>query len=105
MFVHVGQHETDVGCQQVVHLVPQRCFTQQLGSSDQVTNGHVKVSVTTGPVGDPGKWMSDQHLLKHEYLHFLSSATWLVLIRLIIFISFIGPLNDHLNYTHNIPKK
>ena len=64
MFVHICQHQTDVGGQQVIHLVPQRGLAEQLGAPDQVADGHVEVGVATGPVRNPGEWMSDQNLLE-----------------------------------------
>ena len=64
LLVHVGQHETDVGGQEVVHLIAQRGLTQQLGASDQIADGHMEVSVATGPVGDPGEGVGHQHILK-----------------------------------------
>ena len=64
MFVHICQHQTDVGGQQVIHLVPQGCLAQQLGAPDQVADGHVEVSVATGPVRNPGEWMSYQDVLQ-----------------------------------------
>ena len=36
LLVHVGEHEADVGGQQVVHLVAQRGLAQQLGPTHQV---------------------------------------------------------------------
>ena len=66
MFVHICQHQTDVGGQQVIHLISQGCLAKQLGASDQVTDGHVEVSVATGPVGDPGEGMSDQDVLEKQ---------------------------------------
>ena len=66
MFVHICQHQTDVGGQQVIHLVSQRRLAEQLGAPDQVADGHVEVSVATGPVGDAGEWMSYQDVLQKE---------------------------------------
>ena len=64
LFVHICQHKTDVGGQQVIHLVPQRGLAEQLGAPDQVADGHVEVGVATGPVGDPGEGMSYQDVLE-----------------------------------------
>ena len=64
LFVDVLHHAVDVGGQQVVHLVAQRGLAEQLGALDKVAYGHVEVSVATGPVGDPGEWMSYQNVLQ-----------------------------------------
>ena len=64
LFVHICQHQTDVGGQQVIHLVAQGRLAEQLGAPDQVADGHVEVSVATGPVRNPGEGMSDQNLLQ-----------------------------------------
>ena len=64
LFVHICQHQTDVGGQQVIHLVAKRRLAEQLGAPDQVADGHVEVSVATGPVGDAGEWMSYQDVLQ-----------------------------------------
>ena len=66
MFVHICQHETDVGCEQVIHLVPEGRLAEELGAPDQVADGHVEVGVATGPVGYPGEGMSDQDVLKYR---------------------------------------
>ena len=63
LFVHVGQHQADVGGQQIVHLVAQGGLTQQLGAPHQVTYRHMEVCVAAGPVRDPRKRMSDKDVL------------------------------------------
>ena len=64
LFVHVGQHQADVGGQKIIHLVTKGCFTQKLGSSDQVSDGHMEICVATRPVGYPSKGVRDQDILK-----------------------------------------
>ena len=64
MFVHVGQHERDVGGEKVVHLVAEGGLAQQLGPSHQVADGHVEVGVAAGPVGDAGERVGDEDLLR-----------------------------------------
>ena len=46
-FVRGGQHMSNVGGQEVVHLVAQGGLAQQLGPSDQVPDGHMEVGVAT----------------------------------------------------------
>lgn len=50
LFVHVGQHEGDVGGEQVIHLVAEGGLAQQLGAAHQVADCHVEVRVARGPV-------------------------------------------------------
>jgi hypothetical protein len=66
LLAHVGQHEGDVGGEQVVHLVPQRGLAQQLGPSDEVADGHVEVGVARGPVRYPGEGVGHQDLLQRR---------------------------------------
>ena len=63
LLVHVGEHEADVGGEQVVHLVAQGGLAEQLGAPHQVPDGHVEVGVAAGPVGDPGEGVGHQHVL------------------------------------------
>ena len=58
LLVHICQHETDVGSEQVIHFVAQGRLAEELGAPDQVADGHVEVCVATGPVGDPCEGMS-----------------------------------------------
>ena len=66
MPVHIGQHEGDVAGQKVVHFVSQGGLTQKLGSSDQVTDGHMEVGVARGPVGDAREGMGHQNVLEKK---------------------------------------
>ena len=66
LLVHVGQHEGDVGGQEVVHLVPQRRLAEELRPPDQVSDGHVEVGVAGRPVRNPGERVGDQNLLEFE---------------------------------------
>ena len=66
LLVHVGQHQRNVGGQEVVHFVAQRRLTQQFGASNQVTNGHVEIGVTRWPIWNSGKWMGHQDFLKRS---------------------------------------
>lgn len=59
MFVHVRQQEADIRGKQVIHLVAQGRFAEQLVAPHQVANGHVEVRVAAAPVGDAGKWVGD----------------------------------------------
>ena len=61
-----GEDVGDVGGEQIVHLVAQRGLAEELGAPDEVADGHVEVSVATGPVGDPGEGMSDQDVLEKQ---------------------------------------
>ena len=64
LLVHICQHETDVGSEQVIHFVAQGRLAEQLGAPHQVPDGHVEVGVATGPVGDPCEGMSYQNVLQ-----------------------------------------
>ena len=46
LFVHVCEHEGDVGGEEVIHFVPQGGLAQKLGPPHQVPDGHVEVGVT-----------------------------------------------------------
>ena len=46
----------------------ERCFAQQFTSMYQVSDCHVKIGVTTAPVGDLCKRMYGQYVLKHQPL-------------------------------------
>ena len=63
-----GQHERDVGGQEVVHLVAERGFAQQLGAPHQVADGHVEVGVARRPVGNSSKWVCHQDILKKKII-------------------------------------
>ena len=63
LLVHVGEHEGDVGGEEVVHLVAERGLARQLGAPHQVSDGHVEVGVPTRPVGDPSEGVSHQNIL------------------------------------------
>jgi len=63
LFVECGEHETDVWCQQVVHLVAQRGLAEQLAAAHEVADGHVEVGVATAPVGDLGEGVGHQDVL------------------------------------------
>lgn len=41
--VHGGEHEGDVGGEEVVHLVAQGGLTEETAASHQVTDSHVEV--------------------------------------------------------------
>ena len=64
LFVDVLHHAVDVGGQQVVHLVAQGRLAQQLGALDQVADGHVEVSVATGPVGNLAEGKRHENILR-----------------------------------------
>ena len=64
LLVHVGEHERDVGGQEVVHLVAERGLAQQLRAPHQVADGHVEVGVARRPVGNSSKWVCHQDILK-----------------------------------------
>jgi hypothetical protein len=66
LLVHVGQHERDVRGEQVIHLVAQRRLAEQLRAAHQVADGHVEVGVPGGPVGNPGKRVRHENLLKSK---------------------------------------
>ena len=63
--IHVGEHEADVGGEQVVHLVAEGGLAEQLGAPDQVPDRHVEVRVARGPVGDAGERVRHQDLLEN----------------------------------------
>lgn len=65
LLVHVRKHEGNVGGQQVVHLVAEGRFAQQLGAAHQVADRHVEVRVARRPVGNAREWMSHQNLLQN----------------------------------------
>ena len=52
-----------------VILTHQRGFTEKLGTTDQIADGHVEVGVTGAPVGDLGEWISCQWLLKNKTIN------------------------------------
>ncbi len=64
LLVHIGQHERDVGGEEVVHLVAQRGLAEQLRAAHKVADRHVEVGVAGGPVGNPGKRVCHEYLLK-----------------------------------------
>ena len=64
--VHAGQHERDVGGEEVVHLVAEWSLTQQFGAADQVADGHVEVRVARWPVGDASERVRDQDFLRKQ---------------------------------------
>ena len=66
LLVHVGEHEGDVGGEQVVHLVAQGRLAEQLGSPHEVPDGHVEVGVARRPVADAGERVGHQDLLQGE---------------------------------------
>lgn len=41
--VHGGEHERDVGGEEVIHLVAETCLAQEPTASHQVADGHVEV--------------------------------------------------------------
>ena len=53
--VHGGEHEGDVGGEEIVHLVPEGSLTEEATPSDQVADGHVEVVGTAAPVRDLGE--------------------------------------------------
>ena len=55
--VHGGEHEGDVGGEEIVHLVPEGSLTEEATPSDQVADGHVEVVGATAPVRDLGEWV------------------------------------------------
>ena len=63
LLVHICQHETDVGSEQVIHFVAQGRLAEQLGAPHQVPDGHVEVGVARRPVGDPGEGVRYQYVL------------------------------------------
>ena len=63
LLVHGGQHEGDVGGEEVVHLVAEACLAEESASPHQVADGHVEVVGATAPVGDLGERVGSQHLL------------------------------------------
>ena len=53
--VHGGEHEGDVGGEEVVHLVPEGGLAEQATPTDEVADGHVEIVGATAPVGDLGE--------------------------------------------------
>ena len=53
--VHGGEHERDVGGEEIIELVPEGSLTEEATPSDQVADGHVEVVGTTVPGRDLGE--------------------------------------------------
>ena len=66
LLVHVGQHERNVGREQIVHLVAEGGFAEQLRAAHQIADRHVEVGVTGGPVRDARERMRYQDVLWKE---------------------------------------
>ena len=66
LLIHVGEHEWDVTREQVVHLVAEGGFAQQLGASHQISDCHMEVRVTGGPVRNAREWVRHQNILKRN---------------------------------------
>ena len=64
MLIHVGEHERDVTCEQVVHLVTEGGLAQQLGASHQIADCHMEVRVAGRPVRNAREWVRHQNILK-----------------------------------------
>lgn len=64
MLIHVGQHEGNVGGEQVIHLIAEGGFAEQLGAPHQVAYGHVEIGIARRPVGDAGEGVRYKDILK-----------------------------------------
>ncbi len=61
-----GEHEGDVGGEEVVHLVAQTGLTQEATTPHQTANGHVEVVGAATPVGDFGERVNVEDFLRHK---------------------------------------
>lgn len=66
ILVHVGQHKRYIWCEQIIHLIAQRCLAQQLRATHQITDGHVEIRISRWPVRDARKWMRNEYILQGE---------------------------------------
>lgn len=80
LLIHIRKHQRNIGGQEVVHLVTQRGFAQELRAAHEVSYRHVKVGVAGRPIGDSREGMCDQYVLRND-CQLASRFGWLVEIK------------------------
>ena len=73
LLVHVGEHEADVGGEQVVHLVSQRGLEGELGEGGGVPDGEAEGGWGAGPVHDVGEREGGEYFLRQRNSFYLAN--------------------------------